>query len=189
MNAVSEAPTKYKVSVITAYIRQAYKTCSNWTLFHQEVNQIKQILINIGYSNHSVDTEINKLLHHVHTQTTNNHENEVLTLYYKNQMSEAYRVDERTIQEIIHKYVTCTNPHNKIRLTIYYNSPKISNLLINNKPNSPSNTQKANVLYQFTCPYEGCKLQTCSYIGFTRTTLSRRLTYHLNDGAIKQHEF
>ena len=187
MNAASEAPTKYKISVIRAYLRRAYKICSNWTLFHHEVGRIKQILINNGYSNHSVDTEINKFLDRIHTLTTNNHKEEVLTLQYKNQMSEAYRVDERTLQEIIHNNITCTNPHHKIRLSIYYKSPKISNLLINNKPHTPNSTQKANVVYQFTCPFEGCKLQTSNYIGFTRTTLSRRLTYHMNNGAIKQH--
>ena len=36
-------------------------------------------------------------------------------------------------------------------------------------------------------PNEDCMLQNINYIGSTTTTLSRRLTMHLNNGAINDH--
>ena len=99
-------------------------------------------------------------------------------------MNEAYKVDERVLQDLILDNVKCTNPSEKLRLNIYYKSPKVSHCLIKNSPKSTNDTQKVNVVYQFSCPFEGCKLQPSHYIGFTRTTLSRRMTYHLNDGLL-----
>ncbi|XP_076058536.1 uncharacterized protein LOC143035554 [Oratosquilla oratoria] len=51
LNAASECPQRYKLSVIRAYLRRAFRNCSSWTLFHQELSHIKQILSNNGYSN------------------------------------------------------------------------------------------------------------------------------------------
>ena len=47
--------------------------------------------------------------------------------------------------------------------------------------------QHTNVVYEFNCPEEGCTLLNSSYIGVTTTTLSRRLTMHLQNGAIRKH--
>ena len=44
-----------------------------------------------------------------------------------------------------------------------------------------------NVIYQYNCPNEDCMLQNINYIGSRTTTLSRRLTMHLNNGAINDH--
>ena len=45
-----------------------------------------------------------------------------------------------------------------------------------------------NVIYQFTCPNEDCMLRSNNYIGSTTTTLSRRLTMHLTNGALKEQQ-
>ena len=48
--------------------------------------------------------------------------------------------------------------------------------------------QKTNVIYQYSCPEGGCRLlNRDKYIGATTTSLSRRLTMHLREGAIKKH--
>ena len=53
---------------------------------------------------------------------------------------------------------------------------------------SKDEMKKTNVIYQFTCPSEDCRsLHNGDYIGCTSTTLSRRLTMHLPDGARKDH--
>ena len=44
-----------------------------------------------------------------------------------------------------------------------------------------------NVLYQFDCPSEDCRLQKHNYVGYTCTTLSRRLTMHKQTGTLKSH--
>ena len=46
------------------------------------------------------------------------------------------------------------------------------------------------LIYQFQCQKDECKhlqLNKVRYSGLTRCTLSRRLSYHLQNGAIKEH--
>ena len=62
MNAKSECPDRYKTSVVNSYIRRAFKNCSTWQLFHQEIERAKQMLINNGYSNSEVETSIKNFL-------------------------------------------------------------------------------------------------------------------------------
>ena len=55
-----------------------------------------------------------------------------------------------------------------------------------------STLQKTNVIYECTCKFGDCEHLTDTnnrptYIGYTTTTLSRRLTMHLQQGAIKTH--
>ena len=46
---------------------------------------------------------------------------------------------------------------------------------------------RTNVLYQIVCPSEDCKLQKHSYVGYTCTTLSRRLTIYNQAGTVKTY--
>ena len=47
---------------------------------------------------------------------------------------------------------------------------------------------KSNVIREYKCKEGECKLLAqAKYIGMTTTTLSRRLTMHLQSGAIKKH--
>ena len=56
-----------------------------------------------------------------------------------------------------------------------------------NNPRETKMLDKANVMYQFDCPYGDCRLRNVHYVGFTLTTLSRRLTTHLRESSIKNH--
>ena len=47
--------------------------------------------------------------------------------------------------------------------------------------------KSTNVVYQFQCKTEGCKLQNNKYIGMASTSVSRRGSMHLQIGAIKAH--
>ena len=53
--------------------------------------------------------------------------------------------------------------------------------------NSPNKTklQRTNILYKYECNVGDCEPQ--AYIGYTRTTLSHRLTMHLQSGALLKH--
>ncbi|MPC23567.1 hypothetical protein E2C01_016624 [Portunus trituberculatus] len=44
-----------------------------------------------------------------------------------------------------------------------------------------------NIVYQYTCNYGDCSRRPSTYIGSTITTLSKHITVHLQDGAIKKH--
>ena len=101
-------------------------------------------------------------------------------------MSTQHRIEEKAIRDIIHRNVKPTNPNQAIDLVIYYKSRKTSQLIIrNHTTRKAASTQEANVIYLHTCTAEGCGPH--SYIGMTRTTFSRRLTCHLQNGSIKEH--
>ena len=104
-------------------------------------------------------------------------------------MSNAYKVDERVLKRIVYQNTTCTDPDNKLRLIIYYKNLKTKNLVMRNNLNPNSEMKSTNVVYQYTCPDGDCMLRpNVSYVGYTTTTLSRRLTMHLDKSAMKIHE-
>ena len=57
----------------------------------------------------------------------------------------------------------------------------------NNQTPKPPPLQQTNLIYEYKCPIGECEHQTSSYIGLTCTTLSRRLTMHLQQGGPKHH--
>ena len=101
-------------------------------------------------------------------------------------MSTAYKVDERVVRNIVDNNVTCVG-NNKVQLITYYKTKKVSNYIMKNSPNEQNHLKHANVIYQFKCPNADCRLRQMNYIGMTTTSLSRRLTMHLRDGAPKNH--
>ena len=121
-------------------------------------------------------------------QTASSNNIEIHEVFYKNQFSNAYLTDERVLKSIVNNNVTIVNPDEKLKLTIYYKSFTTTNLVCKNnqRPNPPP-LQQNNVIYEYNCSTGDCERLQCSYIGFTTTTLSRRLTMHLQHGAIKQH--
>ena len=59
--------------------------------------------------------------------------------------------------------------------------------VMRSKPIETKWLMRTNVVYQYDCPSEDCRLQNNSYVGYTTTTLSRRLTLHKQAGTIKTH--
>ena len=118
-------------------------------------------------------------------------ENTKLThaLYYKNQMSPAYKNDERALKAIIRRNISVIDPREALKLIIYYQNPSTQSLVLrNNMSNDPSMLKKSNVVYHYTCKKGDCALHNNSgYIGHTTTTLSRRITMHLQQGGLKTH--
>ena len=75
----------------------------------------------------------------------------------------------------------------RVILNIYCQSVKSCNLVMRNSPAKERKLAKCNVVYQFRCPADECIRQDISYIGFTTCTLSRRLSYHVQNGHILEH--
>ena len=103
-------------------------------------------------------------------------------------MTTGYKEDEKALRRIIARNIKPTDPETKIRLTVYYKTTKMHNLVIKNNclpPTSP--LQEDNVIYRFDCPVGDCQHRTSAYIGMTSMTLSKRLSYHLQNSAIKKH--
>ena len=57
----------------------------------------------------------------------------------------------------------------------------------NNLNSSSDPLKQTNVVYSYNCNYGDCALQSVNYIGETTTTLSKRISGHLQSGAPKQH--
>ena len=189
MNARSVCPARYKRGVIRTYVRRAVKTCSTWELFDSEINHVKKMLINNNYQASDIDREVKEILNayikNAHAHTPSDHEH---ILYYKNQMHCAYKLDERILKDIIRTNVTPTDNH-RVVLRVYYQSRRTSNLIMRNNANKTTFLKSTNVVYRFTCPHEDCQPRSdpVSYIGHTTTTISRRLTYHKQNGELERH--
>ena len=103
-------------------------------------------------------------------------------------MTPAYREDERAIRTIITQNVAPTDPDTKLQLVIYYKNAKSRQLAMKNNETRTPSLKATNVVYAFKCTHGDCKLRTnARYIGQTTTTPSRRLTMHLQNGAIAKH--
>ena len=188
LNANSECPDSYKISTIRSFLRRAFRTCSDWTLLDVELKRIRQILVNNGYSNRDVDSEILVAMKNARKETPQASKRPSLKVFYQNQMSQSYKVDERAIREIISSCVTCTDTEKDVVLIIYYKNKKVSNLFMkNNLQATHTKLKRTNVVYRFSCPEVDCRPLQVDYVGATTTTLSRRLTMHLADGAPKVH--
>ena len=100
-------------------------------------------------------------------------------------MTSAYSSQERQLKNIIKKHL---KSEKRIKLCIFYKNLKLKNLLIRNQPvrqNSPS--EQSSLVYQFTCPEDGCSTINSHYIGYTTCTLKKRMTEHFYSGAIRSH--
>ena len=93
LNAGSECFDRYISSVITGPIRRAHKICSSQNLFNNKIKKLKQILINSGYTNAEFDNELKTFLLKKDSPPPNNNINNI-KIYYKNQMSPSYKIDE-----------------------------------------------------------------------------------------------
>ena len=185
MNGDSECVEKYKISVITNYLNRAYKVSKTWEDFHTELLHIKQRLINNNYTNTMVDSEIRKFLTQKETKDNKRTKNSI-PVYYASQMHSNYIIEERVIKKIIYDNIKCKNPDDKLDLIFYYKNQKTSQLVMKNNLNPPSSRlEQTNVIYEFKCPMSHS--QVTKYIGFTQSTLSKRLTYHGQNGSIYSH--
>ena len=76
-------------------------------------------------------------------------------------------------------------------MIIYYRSRKTRDLIMkNNLSPKVRDLARTNLIYDFQCKIDECAHQSrldVQYSGLTTCTLSRRLTYHLQNGAIKSH--
>ena len=50
-----------------------------------------------------------------------------------------------------------------------------------------SELSATSLVYETKCSVEDCALQALIYIGYTLNTVSKRLTYHLQQGSMKEH--
>ena len=195
LNAISECPDRYKQSVIKGFFIRAKNLSTDREDMLVEIGRSKQILINNGYSNKDVDAEIRKVLRNESPNTTiNSSNNNTATthrVFYKNFMDNMYKKREHAIRTAISSNVRVKEPSDRLQIVIYYKSAKTRNLIMrNNMTPKIRELAKTNLIYDFDCKEGECEhlpIQQKRYTGLTKCTLSRRLSYHLQNGAIKDH--
>ena len=106
-------------------------------------------------------------------------------------MNPTYKRNEKSIKEIIKNNVKVINSNDKLKIIIYYQSIKTSNLVMkNNMSPKLRDLARTHLIYDFTCKTGECMhlpQQQVRYSGLTTCTLSRRLSFHLQKGAIRAH--
>ena len=190
LNGTSEVPQRYKDSVIRAYVHRALKHCSTWPLVHQELKRVREILVNNNYNLADIDKHIHAILdEHINQKKTTSSTGDTINLFYRNQMTPSYKAEEAALKNIIKRTCKPVNPEDRIKLSIYYRSPTTASLVMkNNMASDNTPLKQTNVVYHFKCTKGDCALLPASgYIGYTTTTLSRRLTMHLQSGGPQQH--
>ena len=189
LGGTSECPDRYKISTISAYVRRALSHCSSWPLVHAELHRIRQNLTNNGYAIGLIDSVIKKLTTRYVEKQTQQNDNIPIRLYYKNTMSPAYKQDEKALKDIIKRNCTPIQQNESVALMIYYQSPNTASLLMtNNLSRDTSTLKQRNIIYRYKCTLGDCELlPNSAYIGLTTTTLSRRLTMHVQQGGPRKH--
>ena len=183
INYDSQCPDRYKISAIRSYLIRAHRFCTSNYELKNEINNIKQILVNNGFPNWLIENEILKF----NNRLDNSDNINKIKIYYESQMHCNYKIDEDILKNIVRRYTRTIEPNNKINLIIYYKNKKTSSMIMRNSPYQDNMLKSTNVVYQFQCKTEGCTLQNNKYIGMTSTNLSRRITMHLQMGGIKDH--
>ena len=108
-----------------------------------------------------------------------------------NFMNPHYQKNESAIKSILKEHVRVLNPNDHLQLIIYYKSTKTRDLIMkNNLTPKLRELSRTNLIYDFTCSIDACKhlpIREVRYTGLTTCTTSRRLSLHLQNGAIKKH--
>ena len=106
-------------------------------------------------------------------------------------MSPRYKQDELLLKRVVKNHVSVKDRRDKLQLIIYYKSTKTKNLIMkNNLTPKVRDLARTNLIYDFHCTEGECahlNRSEVGYSGHTRCTLSKRLTFHLQEGAIKKH--
>ena len=133
LNFKSECLFRYKKAIIDNLISRAKLISSSKSIFHKEVENIKQALINYGFPNCIVDGQIKCLIKNVSPQnkhcTTPTSQQTFIQNFYCNQMQYNYKSDEKILK---HWFIKTYYPLilQKIKLIIYYNKFKTFNIII-----------------------------------------------------------
>ena len=120
-----------KKTIIKTLISRAKLQASSRNIFLNELENIKQTLINNGFLDYIVDTEIKHFIYKTEQHNIDNTLNhkQSINLYYKKQFYRNCKIDEHVLKNLIRKNVLPTDPTKKVRLIIYYNKFKTSNLI------------------------------------------------------------
>ena len=141
-NFNSFTPVSYKIGLVKCLIFRAYKVCSSWLNFNNEINAIKEILQKNEYPAHFIDKEIKTFLDKIHT--TNDTKTLKNVSYYKlPYLGHVSNQINKKLQKICNKF--CTSSDIKLIFSPY----KIGDFFTTKDPIPCS--MKSNIVYKFSC--------------------------------------
>jgi len=169
----SDTLLNYKTSVIKTLINRAVKTSSTWHILNTEINRLHQTFANNGYPQHLVDNIINRTIDNHHNHKEKPPDSEIpLNFYIQTGNIQSCKPDRTALKKILNEHIVGINNHSP-QIIVYYKPKKISTSF-STRPLRTSH-DRANVVYQFTCPKDGC---TASYIGYTTNSVMTRCKQH-----------
>ena len=172
-NFSSFIPTNYKLSLIKTLVYRAYRLCSTWTLFDKEIKRIQTNLVNNGFPQSIVDKQINNLISKLYgDQNTSAISNDLL-FYYRCYNLDSCKGDKSFLQQLFRKHVIPNTPTQNVHVRLYYKPKKLASSF-SLRPRHPD-PQRHGLVYQFTCPCDGCN---ATYIGYTMNCLATRARQH-----------
>ena len=157
--------------------------CSSWESINIDINKLKQVLINNGYPNCIFNKIFEKFLNDKYSQNENLDKKNTINLFYENQMTDNFELDEKILMDIFREKIKYINSNEKINLLIYCKSMKVSNLLMkNNLIINKSELNRSHMVYKINCD-----LSNPCLVGYSQNTIDERLSGHLYNGAPKDH--
>ena len=166
LNYLSFSPRLYKINCIKTLINRAYNICSNFTLFHCEMEYLKNFFLNNGYPLDLFESTLKKFLNNKFNPSlilTVPREIRYLKLPY-------YGYPSIQIRKQLSAILKHAFPQVNFRI-VFKNNLTIGNYLkeITKLPTD----LYSNVIYQFQCP--SCN---AGYIGSTTRWLKHRIADH-----------
>ena len=197
LNYNSICPDRYKTGVIKNFLHRANNICSTNEAFVKETERIKQVLVNNNFPNKVIDKHFKEFMNkrrrtnidpdtaiaqsNITNQDTNNRKDKYINVFFRNQMSDKHKIEEREIQKIFKQHIVSNEEGKETKLNIYYKNRKLKNIFIRN---STQNTSNHNVIYEYVCNKEPCNSAHTCYIGHTTVTIKERFKQH---ASVKQH--
>ena len=169
MNFFSACPLKYKLSACKSLIFRAYKLCSNYILFHQELEYLREYFRNNNFNEFIFDNLVGKFINNIYKPITKVPSVQKLNQYCKfPYLGELNTIFQKDLQSILDSLFPCA------KFTIVSKNPLKISSYFHMKSQIPK-LLRSNIIYLYSCP--SCKLD--SYIGSTTRPLKVRICEHM----------
>ncbi len=178
LNNSAMCPDKWKVGLAKCLLNRAWNICSSYVLLHQEIEKIREMFLNNGYSNIFFDKIVKDFIYKKRETKIDSEQKEenrdyVICLPYIGQPSLVFK---RKIVKIYKQYFN-------VDISVVFKTCKVKQYF-SLKSKTPLDL-KTNVVYKFSCLRDA----NVSYVGKTKRHLVTRVKEHLKlkNSAIKQH--
>ena len=167
-NFLSFVPEQFKVNSIKTLLFRGYSICSDWKLFHKEIEFLKTFFLSNGYPPHIFYKTLKTFLNKIHTTTPVPQGNKPTIRYI---CLPYYGLLSFDIRKKLQKLLKLAYPDILFRFIL--TNPCTIGSQFRHKEKPPSDLT-SNIIYLFTCLH--CKMR---YIGETHRNLSLRIPEHL----------